>query len=224
MSISVGPPWIELLIQLVSEVIELSYWDPPEQPHDHSYIWHPTFGDDPEGLRDRDARGHLVTALRDSVVAYVGADNGRLIAVVQRLWSEPRNIFRRIALHLLERFGASAASVAETVVLSDRTALDQTELRNEAGRALRSLWPGLSHETRERLLSSIEAGRDGDQADPARREWWQYKWLLTLRGHLDDRRRELLDTLSEGRDEPEDLIATTQLGLHRGDRRALTPP
>lgn len=204
MSTSVGLPWIELLIQLVSEVIELSYWDPPEQPNDHSYIWHPTLGRDSEGMQDRDARGHLVTALRDSVVVYVGADSGRLMAVVQRLWSEPRNIFRRIALHLLERLGASAASVAETVVLSDRTTLDETELRNEAGRVVRSLWPGLSQETRERLFSAIEAGRDGDQADPERREWWQYKWLLTLRAHLDDRRRALLDTLSEGRAEPED--------------------
>ncbi|MBE7518479.1 MAG: hypothetical protein HS107_04455 [Thermoflexaceae bacterium] len=204
MSTSVGLPWIELLMQLVSEVIELSYWDPPEQPNDHSYIWHPRLDSDSEELRERDARGHLVTALRDSVVAYIDSDEQRLKSVVQRLWSEGRSIFRRIALHLLEEFGPDAASVADTVVLIDRTALDETELRNEAGRALRTLWPGLSSETRERVFSSIEAGRDRDEEDLERRQWWQYKWLLTLRDHLDDRRREILQALSEGRSEPDD--------------------
>lgn len=204
MSTSVGLPWIELLIQLVSEVIELSYWCPPEQPNDHSYIWHPRLDSEWEELRNRDARGHLVTALRDSVVAYVDSDEQRLRSVVQRLWSEGRNIFRRIALHLLEEFGPDAASVADTVLLIDRTALEETEFRNEAGRALRTLWPGLSSETHEQVFSAIEAGRDRDEGDPERRQWWQYKWLLNLQDHLDDRRRELLESLSEGRAEPDD--------------------
>ena len=203
MSTSVGLPWIELLIQLVSEVIELSYWDPPERPSDYSYIWHPTLDSGSEELRDRDARGHLVTALRDSVAAYVNTDEERLTSVAQRLWSRPRNIFRRVALHLLAEFGPEAASVAETM-LADRTALDETELRNEAGCALRTLWRVLSAETRDRVLSWIETGRDRDDDDPERKGWWQYRWLLSLRHDLDDRRRELLLTLSEGRSEPDD--------------------
>ncbi|MGE0601180.1 MAG: hypothetical protein AB7J35_17500 [Dehalococcoidia bacterium] len=204
MSSAVGLPWIDLLMQLVTEVIELSYWDPPDHPNDHSYIWHPRLDSDSEELRERDARGHLVTALRDSVVAYTGADAARLDSVIQRLWSGPRNIFRRIVLHLLAEFEDDAAKVAETLILADRTALDEVELRNEAGRALRTLWPALDSATTERIFSWIENGRDRDEEDPERREWWQYRWLLTLRNYLDNRRLKLLQTLGEGRSEPED--------------------
>lgn len=204
LSVLIGLPWIELLIQLVAEVIELSYWSPPDPPLDQSYIWFPTLDSNTDGHRERDARGHLVSALRDSAAAFVGSDVTRLQAAVHLLWSGQCSIFRRVALHLLATFGAEGAAVAEAVILADRTVLDDGELRNEAGAALRSLWPALAPETKERLLSWIEAGRARDDDDSERRQWWQYRWLLSLRPHLDARREALLETLAVGRTAPED--------------------
>ena len=209
-----GLAWLDLLGGLLSESIALASRPPRIPPEDHSAIWRNAIEAHPEDLHDRDARGHLVSALRDAAVVWVSENPTQLQPVLDLLWDAGWHICKRIALHVVAECAAAAPDGVARVI-QQREVLDLYALRHEAGRMFNAAWPSLNEEDRSRVLDWIEHGPLDEGLEPGKREWWQLRWLVILRAVLDDRRLTLLENLVSKHGEPEhpDLVSHTSTAV-----------
>jgi hypothetical protein len=145
---------------------------------DGSPIWRPSI--DSSGPRpDTDLRHSLTDAVRDAASSLAGGGGTRVAAVVAVLESQPRTIFRRIALRLLAHFPAQVPDLAAER-LTDAALSSDWRLELEYLRLARAGAAGLDPAHLRRLLTlidggpppirSADAGPDDNEADPWARE------------------------------------------------------
>lgn len=189
-----GIAWIGLLIDLLRQAIELSYETAPLRHDDNSVIWRPAVEAHEQNLPEHNARGLLITALRDAAIAMVAKHGAELGTVAETLWDGEWSICQRIALHVIaecDDTGTVASQFAQKRVL-----LDDYTLRHEGARMLRHQWHNLESATREQILEWVAAGPEQPELEHVELNWWRLRWLTILKDCLDDDRRSLLEQLT----------------------------
>lgn len=169
---SAGVPAIELLAGLLEEAIVISSSDAMiEAGEDFSSIWRRDVS--PEGLsHDLGIKSRLVSALRDGIVARVGAVPDDLGAIVDLLDARWWSVFRRLALHLLALYGSQTLATVEARLASQET-FDDDQLRPEYDRLLAAHFGTLADGTRAAVLGFIDTGGDVDS---------HAEWIRTVHG------------------------------------------
>jgi len=103
----------------------------------------------------------------------------------ERWWSLGRTLFQRLALHLLAA-DESRTPDLKIAWLLDRSLLYKAELKHEAYQVLQAATGTASEETRDRLLSAVQAGPGLPQATPDLDRHTEYAtynllvWLTTV--------------------------------------------
>ena len=164
-----------------------------ESQEDHLKIWlHDLNNDGGSGMPFEVV---LVCALRDAATQAVEGGRLTLSDVLATLEAQPWHVFKRLAMHLLERFAdQGAAEVAR--YLADRSLLERLDA--EYQRLLHRAFPLLTPEERGQILLWIEEGpsayhEDGSGAaadldDEDRRavDHWRWRRLGLVAADLDD--------------------------------------
>lgn len=207
-----------MFCDLLDSALQISHEKTGEgASEDYSYIWRPAIEDHSQN-RDSSAKNALVEAVRDAAEQVVRQDPESLPRIVGELESRRWKVFRRVALHLIERFVEHAASLAEARV-ADRAAFDDIGVRHEYYHLLRAAFSVLSENAKQRILEYIEQGpdmevaagwlRDALKHEPSESELlrykraWQLKYLSAAKHALPQEWRERYQQWSEQYGEPE---------------------
>jgi len=158
----------------------LEEWD------DLSWIWRDAIEDhlrnDDDGLLSA-----LVSAVRNGAVLLIEADPTRLSEIVDDLERRRWTVFRRLALHLLERFAAPDSDDLLSRI-HDPRALDPRHTSHEYARMLRKHFGRLPERERQTVLSAIDRLDSGPQ---------RLTWLKVIADELPSSRKDEIDKLTE---------------------------
>lgn len=150
---------------------------------DHSHYWRESVANG-HSRDEQDLSGCLVSFTRDIAVAIVESDPSRLGQVVEDLESRRWEIFRRLALYLLARFGVAHAPDLVAKHVLDRRSLRSERLTHEYGQLLRVAFPRLSRDHQARILALIEAGPAPELKNTPAAEAWICGWLKVIEDDL----------------------------------------
>lgn len=152
-------PTLELLCDLVSSAITLSYRPGEEQPPaDHSHLWRPAIHEH-EQNDDKTLRNALVTSLCEVVESSAREQPLQVMELVKRLERREWHIFRRVALHLL-RIWPEVSPEAISRRLTDRHLFADPHFHHEYLLLARDHFEELSPEDQTVLLGWVDAGPD----------------------------------------------------------------
>jgi hypothetical protein len=183
---SLGHSGLEMLSALLEEALALNRenfgagWD------DHSWIWRPAIEDHARN-DDYGLLTHLVSATRDAAECFVEADPMRLSEIVTSFEARHWVVFRRLALHILERFASQERALAAARLL-ERSSFDSPELEHEYIRLLRTSFADLEPKQQETFLSWVRGG----PAEVVGEGWsvyverWKLRWLTAIGDGLPD--------------------------------------
>jgi hypothetical protein len=207
----------EMTCDLLSRAMELSGREQTNETVDHSWLWRPAIEDHAQN-RHGPFQGLLVTAVRDVGHRLVEKDGAVLEQLVQRLEARRGLVFRRLALDLLARYGASRPDLVEERLL-DKSRFEEPGLRHEYSRLQESGFHAMPIEQQTSLLAWIDAGPDVSgfirrwteegraaptDADVERhRDTWRRDRLAPISAHLPRAWRERYDALRKALGEPE---------------------
>jgi hypothetical protein len=184
-------------------------------PYDGSTVWRPSIARR-ESYRKHDVEDVLVDAVRDTALELASEGQARALETVEHLEDQRWDVFRRIALHVLnETTSLDIEPIASRLL--DRSNFDDTAVRREYRTLLASTCRRLSESARETVLGWIEAGPDIEEAErdsmafhgrPSteaerhrRIARWQRGWLApiadTLEGRHAHRYAEIVSELGE---------------------------
>lgn len=166
---------------------------------DHSYIWRSAIEEHAQNS-DREFRGVLVAAVRDSAVRLASTSAHALEAVMTQL-EKGTTLHRRIALHVLAHAHEGVPMVTERI--ADRGLFDDHRLRHEYAGLLRRRFGDASDNARRTFFDWVAAGPDLDNFRQSRIAYdgsvpdeddeaayvacWQRDWLGYVADHLPDR-------------------------------------
>ncbi len=157
---------------------------------DFSFIWRPAIEDHSQN-EDFESKSKLVLALRDAVVAAVEAGALSLESAVAELRGRNWPVFRRLALHVLDRFGDRNPSLVASA-LTDEELFRETDVHHEfyrlASRRFSEIPPdsqGRYLELVERVPAEIRAKEEPEIAE-RRRRWWRWNRLGAVADDLPD--------------------------------------
>jgi len=162
------------------------------KPADFSKGWMPAI--EPHEQNDYHFKPlpRLAEVLRDAAEAVCRHDEGALTAVVSALDARGWQVFERLALHLLRRFGTANDPLVRDQVM-DTDIFFEYYLCHEYRLLVASVFPSLTDEDRQTILRWI---RGGPRVEPERftspedkrvyRDRWTLERLAWLREHLSD--------------------------------------
>ena len=146
-----GLATVRLLSAILSEAARISNKVPGD---DHSYLTpHPLANSQMAQYGIWEA---LVIALRDAALLACQAKPAEADKVVRHLASQPLQIFRRIALHVLSRNAAAAPHLA-AAFLTDSNLIGQNWCEDEYAELAVAYFPQLLPEQQQSILSYIDA-------------------------------------------------------------------
>jgi hypothetical protein len=230
---SLKQPALEMLSGLLEAIASHDHesanteaWD------DHSWIWRPAI-EDHTANHDDGLRAVLVSATRDVAVHLVEADGTRLSNTVAFLEARQWIVFRRLALHLLERFLLNSTELAIRRLL-DRSSFESHRLEHEYCRLLRACFGKLSPQQRDEILSWIDAGPGDSSAASVRTKYadqWRLQYLTLIEDALPDKWRTRFEVLKStvGPQTPPDQLPSVEdlvlppSALSRDELATLTP-
>jgi hypothetical protein len=154
-----------LLCSLLVRAVELSRRAGDTAGQDYSYIWHDAIEQDEHPPR---LRNTLISAVRNAAETIIQDNGGALQDVLAELRRHQWPVFKRIELHLLNRFAAIA--MPEIIPLAVELAAAEGATHHEAARLLKTAFGQLPAATQEEVLRWIDAGPA--QADIVR--WLQF--------------------------------------------------
>jgi len=167
---------VDMFIGLLDEAIRHRIEPEPTQGcQDDSQLWCPRIG----GSRaySGDTRKVLVQAFVDSArLLSEQGDPAVLEEFLQKVQSQCWLVFKRIALHILERFGSTlSGSIGER--LTSREYFDDHRLQTEYRSLLQSRFGELTTDQQRSILGWIAEGPVSDDVSLADRNLWQRDWL-----------------------------------------------
>ena len=142
-----------LVCGLLDRAVTLSRRASERDAEDYSYIWHKAIEQDEEPPR---LRNSLVSAVRNAAETMIQGDAGALPIVLAELRRYQGTVFKRIELHLLNRFVTVA--IDEIAPLAPQLAAIDPSTSHEAARLLKTVFSLLPSATQEEVLRSIDAG------------------------------------------------------------------
>ena len=146
-----------LLCGLLDRAVTLSRRAGDQGEQDYSYIWHEAIEQDENPPR---LRNSLISAVRNAAETMIEGDTGALPRVLAELRRHKWPVFKRIELHLLNRFAAIA--IGEITPLAIQLAGIDPATSHEAARLLKTTFGQLLPATQEEVLRWIDAG-PGDE-------------------------------------------------------------
>jgi hypothetical protein len=146
-----------LLCELLDRAVMLSRRSGEAAGQDYSYIWHDAIEQDEYPPR---LRNSLISAVRNAAETMIKGDAGALVGVLAELRRHPWPVFKRIELHLLNRFAAVA--IGEITPLAVQLAAIDPATSHEAARLLKTAFGQLPPATQEEVLQWIDAGPGDD--------------------------------------------------------------
>jgi hypothetical protein len=195
---------VDLAARLLAKVLEIGQRG--DAPHDYSYIWRPS-------IRGRAGYGDEIAdalndGVRDTALAYVDHDPGRLEQTASDLRGRGWHVLTRIALYLLAEQGDLAPATAADWLL-DPDLFHSQALAREYEELLAKRYELLDEDQQEAWLSMVESGPKWPTAEDAAREdiddqtrnlivaTWQRDHLATVEPHLPAAWRARLGELTE---------------------------
>ena len=157
---------VRLFRDLLNEVIELSRKRTEQAPEDYTYIWHPAVEhcNDPDRLLNL-----LLCAVRDSAELAIKSDPKRFGTAINLLREKKWVAFRRLELHLSRVFPQEGRAFADQV-FEVPDILDDSSTRHEAVLLLKAVFPALSADRQQELLSWMDTGPGDDYG----RRWLEF--------------------------------------------------
>jgi hypothetical protein len=153
-------------------------------PTDHSHIWRPAVEEEPP--TEPAIRDLLLNAVRDAAVSIARQGPDRPAEVVEMLHDRTRQVFRRVALHVLREIEDSPIALVRSALL-DRDVLENPHFHHEYLLLAADRFPDLSGEERRTILDWIAEGpRDAEgwggsgRLDEAGRKRWTQDRLALL--------------------------------------------
>jgi len=146
-----------------------------------------------------DLAGSLVGPVRNAMESAIQSGSIELKAAMNLLDEQPYLIFKRLRIHILNTFADQEPAVARETLLN-RDLFDDHRFKHEYARFIDNRFNLLNAESRQTILSWIEAGPDlakfrelfasnigripNDQEEERRIEYWKYEKLWWIRHHL----------------------------------------
>jgi len=212
---------IALLCKLLDNAITGANDDPEKaRLDDISVISRPAIEDSDQNLA-MNVTDHLITALRDSVIAACAKAPDKLPEIVEILENHDWNVFQRITLYLLQVVDPVPVDLIEARLV-DEEALNNSRLHHEYYHLLKRRFSDLKPESQHQILQWIDradAARarsqeySPDLSDQEREEYldsWRFTKLSALEGQLppawEDRLKQL-QAKRPGRDMPPDYLS-----------------
>jgi hypothetical protein len=187
-----GRPAYDLFSELLTSAVAIARdadtqkIDTLEEWDDLSWIWRDAIEDHPRNDDDR-LLSALVSAVRDGAVRLIEADPTRLSEIVDDLERRRWTVFRRLALHLLERFAAPDSDDLLSRI-HDPRALDPRHTSHEYARLLRKHFGRLPEQERQKVLSALDRLDSGPL---------KLTWLKVIADDLPSSRKDEIDRLTE---------------------------
>jgi hypothetical protein len=142
-----------LLCDLLDRAMALSRRKGEPEKQDYSYIWHNAIEQDEQPPR---LRSTIISAVRNAAETIVSGDDGALQMVLAELRRHEWPVFKRMELHVLERFASIA--MTEIIPLAVQLAAVEGGTHHEAARLLKTAFGQLPAATQQEVLRWIDAG------------------------------------------------------------------
>jgi hypothetical protein len=202
----------ELMSQLcewLKAVIEAKEHVDTESKSDYSYVWRPAIEEHDQN-EDYDFASAMVGFVREGFDLAVWNDKITLDEAMQILDGQHYLAFKRIRVHLINKFAEQNRDLARQIMM-DHDLFDDYQYKHEYAMLVGSRFSLLEPQERDRWFSWIGAGPGKGEIDPGAREevrqaqirWWQYERLYWVRDHLQGRWRELYLEMQAEHGEPE---------------------
>ncbi|KAK1176682.1 hypothetical protein B7755_052200 [Streptomyces sp. NBS 14/10] len=154
-----GAAWLEALTDSLASALLATGMDPDRAGgEDMSGVWFPVLDPGHGGMRSDD-RALFTEAVRDTADHLAATDIRRVLSILE---SQPWLVFRRLRLHILQRHGAHAPDVVESV-LTDPDQIASARSRREWALLARACASSLGPAALEGVLAVIDAGPDTER-------------------------------------------------------------
>jgi hypothetical protein len=161
-----GTEAVQLCCSLLDRAIRLSRKREEDGEEDYLYIKHPAIE---HGTSPDDIPRLLLCATRDAAELLVAAEPAQFPAVVALFGEHKWVSFRRLELHLARVFLDEGQALAEHT-FQDPSVISRGSLRHEAVLLLKAAFPRLTPETKQCVLSWIDAG----PSEESMRSWLEF--------------------------------------------------
>jgi len=154
-----GAAWLEVLADSLASALLATGMDPDRAGGDDlSGVWYPVLDPGHGGMRSDD-RALFTEAVRDTADHLAATDIRRVLSILE---SQPWLVFRRLRLHILQRHGANAPDVVESI-LTDPDQIAAARSQREWALLARARASSLRPAALERVLAVIDAGPDTER-------------------------------------------------------------
>jgi hypothetical protein len=154
-----GAAWLEALTDSLASTLLATGMDPDRAGgEDLSGVWYPVLDPGHGGMRSDD-RALFTEAVRDTADHLAATDIRRVLSILE---SQPWLVFRRLRLHILQRHGADAPDVVESI-LTDLDQIAAARSQREWALLARACASSLGPAALEGVLAVIDAGPDTER-------------------------------------------------------------
>jgi hypothetical protein len=181
-------------------ITQEKYHTGPGTREDWSWSWRPAI-EEHEQNRNYDFACEMVGFVRQAFEQAIG--NGHMtlengLAIVEK---QPSSVFTRLRIHLVNHFAERAPELARSIIMMNRSMLEDHECKHEYAMLVGRRFPMLSPPDRDTWLGWVEAGPDmsrfeecfkaGAGREPTETDRldricnWQFNRLHWIRNHLD---------------------------------------
>jgi hypothetical protein len=181
----------------------------PESGADYSWSWRPAI-EEHEQNRTYDFAGEMVGFVRQAFEQAIIDGSLNLDAGLVIVGKYPYIVFKRLRLHLINRFAKQAPGLARSEMMSRRL-FDGDDFKHEYAMLVGRRFPMLLPDDQKTWLGWVDAGPDlsGFEASfkaatgreptavdrQGRVRYWQFHRLHWIRDHLEGERRQLYDQM-----------------------------
>ncbi|GAA2623856.1 hypothetical protein [Streptomyces vastus] len=154
-----GAAWLEALTDSLASTLLATGMNPDRAGgEDLSGVWYPELDPGHGGMRSDD-RALFTEAVRDTADHLAATDIRRVLSILE---SQPWLVFRRLRLHILQRHGANAPDVVESI-LTDLDQIAAARSQREWALLARACAGSLGPAALEGVLAVIDAGPDTER-------------------------------------------------------------
>lgn len=166
---------VRLFCGLLDEAIQFSRKNSEDGEEDYLYIGHPAIE---HGKDSDDIPRLLLCATRDAAELVIAGEHTQFPAVMALFQERKWVTFRRLELHVSRIFLDQGQAVAERAFQAPEI-LDSASMHHEAILLLKAAFPALTPETKQLVLSWMDAGPSREHAQ---------RWLELLGGDVTEER------------------------------------
>jgi hypothetical protein len=214
--------FLEALCRWLCTAIKRDKHDDQETQEDTSWYWRPAI-EEHEQNRDYDFPCEMVGFVRQAFEHAIDKERLTLAEGLAVLERQSFTVFRRLQIHLINRFAEQDQDLARSTIMKDRAMLDDgifVEFKHEYAMLVGERFPMLTQDDRNTWLSWVDEGPDMTWYDEhnkdssANRETlaadrkdyirsWQYDRLHWIRKHLSGKWLEMYTEMFDKCGEPQ---------------------